>query len=848
MAGFGWRRTSFALDLWASYAAAALRALAKHKTYAIINLAGLVLGLAASLIILIHVRYETSYDADLPGAERAFQLQQYSEGGEGQEPGGQQMTSFISGARLREFPQLDRVVYVGKGQPVILQNGEATTSEHFVYVDGPLFDIVQLPFLRGDRGTALAAPGSIVLTGSEAMRRFGTLDAVGRTLTLVAGGRSTDYRITGIVADPPRHSHLALSVIARADFVSLYGGQVPFLTQWMPKNGWVYARLRPGADVAEIARQMPAWERRNIPDEMLGGERVNAGDGTDWRLLNIAEVHLGEAQGGAMTPGNDRATIAALAAVGALILAMAAVNFINLATARAGQRAREVALRKLLGATRRQLIAQFLTESLLLVGVAMLLALGLVELLLPHVNAFLDADMGFTYFGAQGLIVPIVLLVLLVGGLGGLYPALYLSRFQPGSVLKANGSAGESPGSGRLRNLLVVGQFAVSIGLIVCTAIIYAQSQYARSVDPGYRRDGILQIANFNRRALQPVAETLLREIGQTEGIVSVGRSTIGVNTFGMENVTVTAPGAPRSVEFELYRVDLGFFRTMGIASVAGRVFVEGRGMDDSTVAGFPPTDAAVAAMARRGYNAVINELAARRLGFADPRQAVGRTLLADDGDVEAVGRTPVTIVGVVGNSRFRSIRDPLAPMIFVQDRVQPGWLLVRYRGAPGPVRERIGRLWKRIAPDVPFEAEFAEDVVEKLYAPEAARAAIFAAFALLAVAIACLGLYGLAAFTAERRTKEIGIRKVLGARTRDIVALLVWQFGRLVLIANLIAWPVAWWAMRGWLDGFDLRIALDPLPFAAAAMLALAVAAMTVIGHAFRVARTHPIHALRYE
>jgi putative ABC transport system permease protein len=846
MAGFGWRRVRYALDLWASYAAAALRALAKHKTYAIINLAGLVLGLAASLIILIHVRYENSYDAALPGADRAFQLQQWSRGGEGQEPGGQQMTSFISGARLREFPQLDRVVYVGRGQPVILQNGEATTSEHFVYVDGPLFDIVQLPFLRGDRGTALAAPGSIVLTRSESMRRFGTLDAVGRTLTLVAGGRSTDYRITGIVEDPPRNSHLALSVIARADFVSLYGGQVPFLTRWMPKNGWVYARVRPGADVAEIARQMPAWERRNIPDEMLGGERVNAGDDTDWRLVNIRDVHLGEAQGGAMTPGNDRATIAALAAVGALILAMAAVNFINLATARAGRRAREVALRKLLGATRRQLIAQFLTESLLLVGAAMLLALGLVELLLPHVNAFLDADMRFTYFGAEGLIGPIVLLVLLVGGLGGLYPALYLSRFQPGLVLKANQSAAEGPGSGRLRNLLVIGQFAVSIGLIVCTAIINAQSQYARTVDPGYRRDGLLQIANVNRRALQPLAETLLREIGQAEGVVSGGRSTIGVNTFGMENMTVTAPGAARSVEFELYRVDLGFFATMGIAPVAGRIFAEGRGMDDSTVA--DSSYEAAAAMARRGYNAVINEAAARLIGYSDPRQAVGRTLLADDGDVEAVGRTPVTIIGVVGNSRFRSIRDPLAPMIFLQDRVQPGWLLVRYRGAPDAVRARIGQLWKRIAPDVPFEAELAEDVVNKLYAPEAARAGIFAAFALLAVAIACLGLYGLAAFTAERRTREIGIRKVLGARTRDIVALLVWQFGRLVLIANLIAWPVAWWAMRGWLNGFDLRIALDPLPFAAAAALALAVAALTVIGHALKVARTHPVHALRYE
>jgi putative ABC transport system permease protein len=832
--------------LWASYLAVGLRSLARHKTYALINLAGLALGLAAALTILIYVRYETGYDSSLPGAERAFQLQQWNNAdpATGAPEAGQQMTSYVSGARLREFPQLDRVVYVGKAQPAILQNGEASVSEHVVYVDGPLFDILPIPFLRGDRRTALAAPGAIVLTRAEAMRRFGTLDAVGRTLTLVVGGQPTDYRITGVIEDPPRNSHLALSIVARVDFVTLMGGQAPFLTQWMPKNGWVYARLRPGADAGEIMRQMPAWERRNIPDQMLGGERSNPGENADWRLVNVRDIHLGEGNG--MRPVNDRATIAALALVGALILAMAVINFVNLATARAGQRAREVALRKVLGARRRQLIAQFLGESLLLTVLAMLVALGLTELGLPYVNAFLDADMAIAYFGRGGLLLPAVLLVLLVGGLGGLYPAFYLSRFQPAKVLKANRAAAEGEGSGRLRNLLVVGQFAVSIGLIICTAIIHAQTRYAMSVDPGYRRDGILQIANVNRAALLPVVDTLLREIAQIEGVTALGRSTIGVNTWGMENMTVTAPGAARSVEFELYRVDPAFFPTMGIAPVAGRNFIAGRAMDDSSVES--DSDAAVAAMARRGYNIVINRQAARQLGFADPRRAVGRTLLADDGDVEAVGRTPVTIVGVVENSRFRSIRDPLAGTIYAYDRFQPGWLVVRYTGAPAAVRARIERLWKRIAPDVPFEAQFSDDIVHDLYAPEAARAAIFAAFALLAVVIACLGLFGLAAFTAERRTKEIGIRKVLGARTRDIVRLLVWQFGRLALIANLIAWPVAWWAMRSWLNGFDLRIGLDPLLFAGAGALALAIAVGTVMSHALKVARTHPIHALRYE
>ena len=342
--------------MWRHYLRAGWASLARSKAYSLINLIGLSLGLAASLIILLHVRYELSYDSWLPEADRAFVLQQWVTGSDDPNviPGTQPMTSYVSGERLRQFPQLDRVVYVGNGQPIILQNGEATTSEDFVYVNGPLFDILQVEFLRGDRASALSAPGRLVLTRSEALRRFGTIDVIGRTLTLVSAGVATDYRISGVVQDVPRNSHLALSIVARADIVSLYGGpNTPFLTEWMPKNGWVYARLRPGADVREIARQMPAWERRNIPDELAGGDRFNPGTNADWRLANVRDIHLGPSGGGGMRPGNDRATVAAMSLIGLLILAMAVVNFINLATARASQRAREVALRKVLGASRR---------------------------------------------------------------------------------------------------------------------------------------------------------------------------------------------------------------------------------------------------------------------------------------------------------------------------------------------------------------------------------------------------------------------------------------------------------------------------------------------------------------
>jgi putative ABC transport system permease protein len=270
----------------------------------------------------------------------------------------------------------------------------------------------------------------MVLTESEAHRRFGTIDVVGRTLTIAFASGPVDYPITGVVQDPPSDSHLALSVVARVDVEALMGGPNSFLTEWMPKNGWVYARLRPGADVDEITRQMPAWEKRNIADEIVGGERWNPGTNADWRLVNVRDIHLGKAPDG-MRPINDRGTIVALAVVGAMILGLAVVNFVNLATARAGQRAREVALRKVLGASRRQLIVQFLAESMLATAFAMVIALSLVELLVPYLNAYLDAGITIRYVGADGLLAPILTLILIVGGAGGLYPAFLLSLAFP---------------------------------------------------------------------------------------------------------------------------------------------------------------------------------------------------------------------------------------------------------------------------------------------------------------------------------------------------------------------------------------------------------------------------------
>jgi putative ABC transport system permease protein len=835
--------------MWRNYLTVGLRALAKNRTYAFINVFGLALGLAACLLILLYVRYEMSYDAWMPGADRAYQLQDfYKATDNGGEEMALQMTSYVSGkALVKDFPQVEKAVYIASSGATIMQRGEPSLADHFNFVDGNLFDILQVPFVRGDRATALSNPNSLVLTEAEATKRFPNQDALGKTLTLIVQGKSSDYVVTGVMKDLPKNSHLELGVVARFNPESFYADNPFFLSAWGNQGGWWYVKLRPGASAEDINRQLPAWEKRNIPDDQGGGEKTNPGDSQDWRLTNVRDIHLGEAQQASMTPGNDQRTIVTFSIVALLILGMAVVNFVNLATARASQRAREVALRKVLGASRRQLIVQFLGESMLLTAMAMVIALAMVELILPLFNRFLDAGIGLHYWGGAGVLWPILVLLLVVGAAGGLYPAFYLSRFQPARVLKANKSSAEAQGSGRLRNVLVVAQFAVSIGLIICTAIIYAQTIYARTGDAGYNRHGLLQLQGVGARQAAPVAETLKREVAKVDGVTSASLTSIGVAPGNNSVTSVYLPGNPKGIDLGVYVIDQDFLPTMGMKLLAGRNFSDKVAMDDATTP-FPVDRAAEEAFARRGTNILVSEAAAQRLGYRDPQQAIGKTIAAGL-TLPELGQVNCTIVGVFRDARFRSVRDPLQPIMFLFAHNSFNTMVVRYDSAdPNRVRHDVERVWKARLTDVPFRAEFADERVARLYERDEARGQLFGAFALLAVVIGCLGLFGLAAFTAERRTKEIGIRKVLGARSRDIVRLLAWQFSKPVIIANLIAWPVAWWVMRDWLNGFDSRIALGPVPFLLAGGLALAIALGTIASHAIRVARANPIHALRYE
>ena len=501
-------------------------------------------------------------------------------------------------------------------------------------------------------------------------------------------------------------------------------------------------------------------------------------------------------------------------------------------------------MRKVMGAGRGQLARQFIGEALIVTLIAMVIALALVEIAAPAFGAVMGAEIRVTYLGPDGILLPVALLWLGVGLVCGTYPAMVLSRFAPVRILRSGRP--EMDGGGQVRNLLVIGQFAISIALIICTSIVYAQTSYARSTDPGYRQSGLIVVGNLLRLHNANLHRSFTVPLRGADGVAAVGLSTAAPGDDRQGAVATRIPGRADPVLLNLHLVDWGYREALGIPLLAGRFFEEMRPLDDSTV-DFDPTNADGPALLARGAHVVLSESAARRIGADSPARAIGRRILVPVRGIDQP--VPATVIGVVGDAQLRSVRDRIRPAVYMVNNGRYTHALIRFENAdPQAIHAAAAAAWNRVVPNVPFEGRFVEEIIAEFYTTDVARGRVFAVFAGLAVFISCLGLFGLAVFTTQRRTKEIGIRKVFGATAMDIVRLLVWQFSRLVLIANLIAWPVAWWLMRDWLNQFSARISLHPGWFVAAGAAALLIAALTVAAHAVRVARTSPIHALRYE
>ena len=817
------------------YLLIATRILMRNRVYAAINIGGLALALAGCVLILGYIRYEQSYDGWMADSGRLFQVQTVIH------PPGQpdvrtQASPFALGEQLPAgFPRVEAITSLAPGKTVTERDGQPVFLDATT-VDGGFFKVFDLPFAYGSAATALPDTNSIVLTEKEAIRQFGKTDVLGRRFTLGAGPGKRDYKISGVLRDLPRNTSLRIGIMYRGDTNDM----PPERRGWNNFDQLHYVKLRPGADAVAINAAIPAWEKRVVAPATIDGKQVAMTDVFEFKLAPITGVHLGVAQDAALTPAGDPRALATFGIVALLTLGMAVLNFINLTTARAVQRSREVVLRKVLGARRRELIVQFMAENLVIAAVAVLIALAIAELAMPWLAQAMGADMQLTYLGKHGMLLPVLALFAVTGLAGGLYPALYLSRFKPAGVLNGNRGSAEAAGSGRLRIALVVVQFAIAIGLIASTAVIWSQTRFIERVDPGYRRDGLIQIANAWRFTQGSEYEGARRAMLAIPGVTKVARTGFVPGDATQKMVWLArTPGASQYASLTVYNMDGDFLPTMDVKLLAGRMLGDRRAADRIA-------DETPAQLATRGINVMINRAAATKLGYRTPQAATGKVV---DVWFNGAAKVPAAIAGVVEDTRFGTARDAVTPIVYAYNPGLTTQVLVRYAAArPGEVMSALAKVWRRFEPEIPFEARFTDDVVRDLYAAERTRTLLFASFSALAILIAGLGLYSLAAFTTERRTKEIGIRKVLGARVRDIVRLLVVQFSRPVLLANLIAWPVAWWAMRDWLNGFDARIALTPGPFAMAGLLAFAVAVATVAGQAVRVARRNPIHALRYE
>jgi len=827
-----------------NYLATALRNLVVNKLHAAINIGGLALGLAACLLILLFVRDELSYEDWLPKADRIARL-----GVTFTIPGREPLVFASAPGPAKAALEKDyssdiaQVVRVLAG-PEPVRVGDRQFSDKMNYVDAGFFQVFDLPMVEGERETALKSNTGLLLSRRMARKYFGDGSPLGKVVTVA---NKVDYTVAGVFEDLPANTHLDLDMIALFDH-GRYVERPWVADNWTSANMHLYVLFRSADGMARVAPELPAFIDRNVHLDIPGFEKAKISDLLHFDLTPISDIHLRSHKQQEFKPGGDIAAVVAFSAIALLILLVACINFVNLATARSMQRAREVAMRKVLGATRRQLILQHLGEAVLTAVVALVCAAALVELALGPYNAFLHKELALDFAGDPMLFAIAAGLVAVVGVMGGLYPAVYLSGFRPARVLKANQSA--ASGSTRFRNALVVFQFAISIGLIVCTGVVYGQTVYARHIELGFESRNRLVVEGLSDMPQRDLDETLKKEIGALPGVRRVSLSGDRPPLEGQNSTLLfpsSVPGADKLIP-ETFDVDVDFFDAYGVRPLAGRVFSRDFPGDAEVI----PRDG----VSEPHQSIVVNQTFVATLGVSRPQDAIGKVLwepvdiLTKD---KRLNRT--TIVGVVADMHLRSVRTEVAPMIFgLGERGKYDFLTIEVEpGRMREVRDGAARVWAHLVPSVPLRTGLVDENLAAQYDADEQRAQTFAAFAVFAVLIACLGLFGLASFAAERRTKEIGLRKVMGASVRDIVRLLVWQFSKPVILANLIAWPVAFYFMSRWLAGFRYAIDLTaPLIllglFGGAGLVALAIAWTTVAGHATRVARSSPIHALRCE
>ena len=820
-----------------NYLIVAIHNLLKNKLYSFINIAGLAIGIASCILISSYVRYELSYDKQYDDVDRVYRVSRNYLRPDGT-PGARLAPNVpVAADMLKEnFNDIELIARLAPEPVVVRRDDRFYYEEGFRFADSEIFKIFQFEWVQGDPNQALHLPFSVVMTQSMKRKYFGSEEAMGKTLLI---DNKFPMTVTGIIEDLPGNTHLTLDAIASLTSAPAVFGE-NYLNGWGNNNFHTYFRLVPGGRVKLIEAELPALLARQ-----LGSQRAAR---ISMSITHLPDIHLGSSQTWELKSPGSLMNVYAFSAVATCILLIGCINFINLSTARSTQRAREVGMRRSLGAMRSQLVLQFLLESILLAAVAMLLALVMVEIFLLFFSEIIGKDLTLQYSNPL-LFAALLIFTFFIGMIAGIYPAFFLSAYKPVSVLRGEVTRG---GAGvRFRNILVVAQFTVSIALIIFTSVVYLQLNFAHNIELGFNKEQIVIMESSPRNKLGGQWRVIKSQLLMHTGIVQAAASVQIPSENNLYGTVAQFEGGDKDgLNVGFMTVDFDFFKTYEINLVAGRAFDQTFGTDRMTIPLQDPDGSGGAAY-------IINETAAKQMGWS-AEQAIDKWLQINIGG----GDTRGPVIGVVDDVYYGSIRNRIRPMVYFVPPENPEGFpdasSLIFSNASVKINghdiqdslKHIDKVWRQFMPDQPINRRFLDLDFQVLYQQEDQQGQIFALFTLFTIITAGLGLYGLAAFSIDRRTREISLRKVMGAKVRQIVRLLVWQFSKPVVIANLLAWPIAVWGLLTWLERFPYRIEnWLLLPFCLlAGLLALLIAWATVFSNVRRVAKDNPIHALRYE
>ena len=792
----------------------------RQKGYAVINILGLAVGMASCILIMLYVQDELGYDRYAARHDRIYRLVMSIETVDRAETMTARSPAAWGWLLADSFPDVEGYARVKaplvSWQVTYAEGNKRFNEPGFYFADHGILDMFDFKLVRGDANTALNAPNTVVITETTAARYFGRDEALGKVIRI---DNTYDLTVTGVMQDVPRNSHMTFSFLGSFETLNvnpIYGGlDYGRNTQNFAPDLYTYLLLADGYTPDSLEPKLTEFvETRYGPALQQFNAQIKAS------LQPLTSIHLHSNLDGELGANSDIAYIYIFTAVAFFLLLIACINFMNLATARSAGRAREVGIRKVLGAYRVQLIGQFMGESTIMALLSLAVAAGLVLAFLPVFNTLAGKDLIFA-FGDMRTVFGLLGIVVLAGALAGSYPALFLSSFQPVSVLKSSSRAGTV--NTNLRKILVVLQFVISVVFIIGTGVVADQMRFVQEKHLGFDKEQlvVMPLGDPRQRVIYNAYKDRIAGYPNVLGVTVANELPGGL----VNDILFTPDGAPEeeSVRINNMWIDHDFIRTMGIELAQGRDF--SRSFPADTMQSF-----------------VINEAAVKWLGWEDaPLNKRIRLGNFKDGRV----------IGVVRDFHVRSLHSDIEPMMLQLPPSPDPLHYLAVRIAPDDMAGTMGFLegsWREVYPDDSFTYTFLDEDFDSLYQNEARQGRIFRSFSLLAVFIACLGLLGLASFTAEQRTREIGVRKVLGATASGIVTLVTKEYVKLVVYANLIAWPVAYYVMNGWLDSFAYSTGLSPWVFVLAAALAIAVTMLTVSYKAISVAHTDPVDALQHE